>query len=184
MIKNICAFLLGLVVFLCTSSLSATAQTNCYLTTSVYCGFYSLWGGPCSPALPSKAFDCSQDGPWELPDWALGGSVSGSVGLGVDPCGNVGLVASGQLGGGYRFGTPVSYSGGVSFTYTNSPTIFGLGGNSPVLGGGGGGDFGGSVTHTLGGSTTVTIGTGFGGGTIGGVKATKVLPLICGGSCH
>lgn len=118
------------------------------------------------------------------PDGALGGSAGGSIGLAVDPCGNIGLAVSGQVGGGYRFGTPVSYSGGGSFTYTQQPTIFGLAGSSPILGAGGGGEVGGSITETLGGSTTVTIGTGFGAGTIGGVKETKMFPLVCKGSCH
>lgn len=119
----------------------------------------------------------------------LGGSVGASVGLGVNPCGDVGLVISGQLGGGYNpslpgSGTPVYGNGGGSFTYTNQPTIFGLGGSSPVIGASGGDEVGGSVTHTLGGSTTVTVGAGFGFGTFGGVKGTEVFPLVCSSNCN
>ena len=119
-----------------------------------------------------------------IPEWFLGGSAGGSVGLGVDPCGNVGLVVSGQLGGGYRFGTPVSGGAGGSFTYTHSPTLFGLNGSSPVVGVTGGYGYGGSVTQSISGSTTVTVGPAAGASTIGGVKWTKVIPLVCSTNCQ
>jgi RHS repeat-associated protein len=109
----------------------------------------------------------------------LGGSAGASVGLGVDPAGDVGLVVSGQVGGGYRLLTGTGYAGGVSVTFTQKPTIFGLTGTSPVAGVSGGLEFGGSVTHTLSGSTTITAGVAGGVNTLGGVTGTKVFPLIC-----
>ena len=118
------------------------------------------------------------------PGAMLGGSAGLSAGLAVDPCGDIGLVVSGQLGGGYNPGTAVSASGGGSFTYTSQPTIFGLNGSSPVVGVSGGDGIGGSVSHTMGGSTSVTVGAGFGFGTVGGVKATKVFPLVCSSNCN
>ena len=120
------------------------------------------------------------------PEGMLGGSVGASVGLAVDPCGNIGLAVSYQLGGGYNGGgggDGVGYAGGGSFTYTHSPNIFGLNGSSPILGAGGGVEIGGSVTETLSGSTTVTLGGADGLVTIGGVKVTKVFPLVCPMNC-
>lgn len=116
------------------------------------------------------------------PEALLGGSAGASVGIGVDPNGDVGLVVSGQLGGGYNGsagGNGVAYGGGGSITFTHQPTIFGLTGRSSVMGLAGGIDFGGSVTRTLGGSTTVTAGLANGISTRGGLKGTKVFPLIC-----
>lgn len=109
----------------------------------------------------------------------LGGNVGASIGIGVDPAGNVGLVTSGQLGGGYRLGAPFGYSGGGSITLTHQPSIFGLNGDTPFAGISGGYVLGGSVTRTLSGSTSITTGAAGGVNTLAGVKATKVFPLIC-----
>jgi RHS repeat-associated protein len=120
------------------------------------------------------------------PGGMLGGSALASVGIAVDPCGNIGLAVSGQLGGGSNGGGDddgVGYVGGGSLTYTHSPNIFGLNGTSPIVGGGGGVEIGGSVTQTLGGSTTVTVGAADGLVTVGGVKGTKVFPLVCPMNC-
>jgi RHS repeat-associated protein len=120
------------------------------------------------------------------PEGMLGGALGVSTGLAVDRCGNVGLLVSGQVGGGYNGGPGgrgIAYAGGPSISFTHSPTIFGLGGSSPVVGVSGGAGYGGSVTRTLSGTTTITVGAAGGVGTLGGVKGAKVIPLVCPNNC-
>lgn len=115
-------------------------------------------------------------GMWE--NLGAGGSVT--VGIAADPSGNIGLAVTVKGGGGFA-GPGLGYAAGGSITFSQSPTIFGLQGNSPQLGGAGGGlGMGGSVNVSISGSVTVTAGAASGAfGTFGGVSSTTVIPLIC-----
>ena len=104
------------------------------------------------------------------PEEALGGSAGGSLGIAVDPSGNVGLAVSGRVGGGFNGGTGVSYSGGGTIRSTRQPSICGLNGGS----------LGGSISGgPVSGSVTVSAVLAGGLGTFGGVSSTTVFPLVC-----
>ena len=102
-----------------------------------------------------------------------------SAGIAVDPSGNIGLVFSGRLGGG--FARSKGGAAGGSLTFSPSPTIFGLANTSPLGSvSGGGAGMGGSLGITPTGSVTITAGAATGRfGTFGGVGGTTVVPLVC-----
>ena len=112
------------------------------------------------------------------------GTLSGalSVGIAVDPSGNIGLAISTRGGGGFS-GLPsggTSAAATVNVSWTKQNSIVGLNGNSPVMGFTvGDGDLAVSASRTASGTTTVGAGTGGGFSTFGGVNGTKVIPLVC-----
>jgi hypothetical protein len=115
-------------------------------------------------------------GTWEF----LGISGGASIGIAVDPSGNVGIAVNGRLGGGFSRASGSYYSAGANITRSRQQTIFGLNGNSAVMGVSVGfNGFGGSVNTNTSGAVTVTLGSAGGFGTFGGVSGTRVKPLIC-----
>ena len=113
-------------------------------------------------------------------------NVSASVGIVADTCGNVGSYNTGGLG----TGVGAEGNGGITFGYSNAPTIADLGGpfaNTELgAGAGAGGSFGiftggspdGQVT---GGSLTIGVGGGAGGSV--GLTGTRITQFNSSSPC-
>ncbi|MGB7227573.1 MAG: DUF6531 domain-containing protein, partial [Candidatus Acidiferrales bacterium] len=66
MFKTVLAGALLALLFVCAAGRPTKAQATCFPQVgAVFCGFYS-WGGSCEPTLPSGAFGCLPDDPFQI----------------------------------------------------------------------------------------------------------------------
>lgn len=105
----------------------------------------------------------------------LGGHVSGV--LAFDPQGNVAVVGTAGVGGGFGAGA----AAGVTFGYIPGATsVFTLGTSSTITSTVGGGDgIGGSVLTDLEGNTSLTVGTAVGVQTSATVDFSGAKVVVC-----
>jgi YD repeat-containing protein len=122
MVKTLLAGALVSLLFLCASSKPTRAQTNCYQVGPVYCGYYSLWGGPCLPAMPAGAFNCVADGPWGVQCEAIT-NVCNTPKSWCPTCGK----------GGGTSGSPINLTNGNTYIQETDLRIAGLGGGLSLV---------------------------------------------------